>query len=84
MLSKVKRAQILLAAEPGQLERYDCEYRRNGTVNLCIILDINQSWRKVKVTARRTAKDYAQCMRELVDVHYPDADCIRVVQDIYV
>jgi transposase len=70
-----------IPAEPGQLERYDCEYRRNGTVNLFVVLDVNQPWRKVKVTARRTAKDYAQCIRELVDVHYPDAECIRVVQD---
>jgi len=42
---------------------------------------VNRPWRKVKVTERRTAKDYAECMRELVDVHYPDAACIRVVQD---
>jgi len=70
-----------IPAEPGQLERYDYEYRRNGTVNLFVFLDTNRPWRKVKVTARRTAKDYAQCMRELVDVHYPDADTIRVVQD---
>src|SRR5258707_6690072 len=70
-----------IPAKPGQLERYDYEYRRNGTVNLFVVLDVNQPWRKVKVTARRTAEDYAQCMRELVDVHYPDAACIRVVQD---
>src|SRR5712691_6161737 len=37
--------------------------------------------RKVKLTERRAAEDYAQCMRELIDVHYPDAACIRVVQD---
>ena len=61
-----------IPAEPGQLERYDCEYRRNGTVNLFVVLDVNRPWRKVKVTARRTAEDYAHCMRELVDVHYPD------------
>jgi len=67
--------------EPGQLERYDYEYRRNGTVNLFVVLDVNRPWRKAKLTERRTAEDYAQCMRELVDVHYPDADCIRVVQD---
>jgi transposase len=67
--------------EPGQLERYDYEYRRNGTVNLFVILDVHRPWRKVKVTERRTAQDYAQCMRELVDVHYPDAESIRVVQD---
>jgi hypothetical protein len=70
-----------IPAEPGQLERYDYEYRRNGTVNLFVFLDVNRPWRKVKVTARRTARDYAHCMRDLVDVHYPEASCIRVVQD---
>jgi len=70
-----------IPAAPGQLERYDYEYRRNGTVNLFVILDVHRPWRKVKVTERRAAEDYAQCMRELVDVHYPDAEYIRVVQD---
>jgi hypothetical protein len=70
-----------IPAEPGQLERYDCEYRRNGTVNLFVCIDVHRPWRMVKVTERRAAEDYAQCMRELVDVHYPDAACIRVVQD---
>ena len=70
-----------IPAEPGQLERYDCEYRRNGTVNLFVCIDVNRPWRKVKVTERRAAEDYAQCMRELVDVHYPNAEYIRVVQD---
>ena len=68
-------------AEAGQLERYDYEYRRNGTVNLFVCVAMNRPWRKVKVTERRAAEDYARCMRELVDVHYPDATCIRVVQD---
>jgi len=70
-----------IPAEPGQLERYDYEYRRNGTVNLFVVLDVHRPWRKVKVTKRRAAEDYAQCMRELVDIHYPDAESIRVVQD---
>ena len=70
-----------IPARPGQLERYDYEYRRNGTVNLFVLLDVHRPWRKVKLTARRTAKDYAQCIRDLVDIHYPDADIIRVVQD---
>src|ERR1700722_17888408 len=67
--------------KPGHLERDDSEYRRNGTVNLFVILDVHRPWRKVKVTERRAAEDYAQCMRELVDVHYPHAAYIRVVQD---
>lgn len=70
-----------IPAAPGQLERYDYEYRRNGTVNLFVFLDVNRPWRKVKVTQRRTARDYAHCMRDLVDVHYPEASCIRLVQD---
>jgi hypothetical protein len=70
-----------IPADPGQIERYDYEYRRNGTVNLFVCIDANRPWRKVKVTERRAAEDYAHCMRELVDVHYPDAACIRVVQD---
>ena len=68
-------------AQPGQRERYDYEYRRNGTANLFVTFDPHRGWRHVKVTNRRAAVDYAHCMRGLVDVHYPDATCIRVVQD---
>lgn len=68
-------------AKPGQLERFDCEYRRNGTANLFIFLDVHRSWRKVKVTKRRTAEEFAECMRDLSDVHFPKAEKIRVVLD---
>jgi len=70
-----------IPAKPGQLERYDCEYRRNGTVNLFVFLDAHRPWRRVKVTDRRTNQDFARCMRELVDVDYPDAPVVRVVMD---
>jgi transposase len=70
-----------IPAAPGQLERYDCEYKRNGTANLFIFLDIHRPWRKVKVTASRAAVDFAACMRELTDVHFPAAERIRVVLD---
>ena len=70
-----------IAAKPGQIERYDCEYRRNGTVNLFVFMDAHRPWRRVKVTDRRTNQDFAQCMRELVDLDYPDAPIIRVVMD---
>ena len=68
-------------AKPGQIERYDCEYQRNGTANLFVFLDLNRPWRKVKVTERRAAQDFAACMRELTDIHYPAAECVRVVLD---
>ncbi len=70
-----------IAARPGQLERYDCEYRRNGTVNLFVFLDAHRPWRRVKVTDRRANPDFAHCMRDLVDLHYPQAPLIRVVMD---
>jgi transposase len=70
-----------IPAKPGQLERFDCEYRRNGTANLFVFLDAHKSWRKVKVTDRRTAEDFAACMRDLVDAHFPKAEKIRVVLD---
>ena len=70
-----------IPAEPGQLERYDCEYKRNGTANLFVFLDAHRPWRKVKVTDSRAAVDFAHCMRELADVHYPKAERIRVVLD---
>ena len=62
-----------IPAEPGRLERFDFEYKRNGTVNIFIFLDVNRPWRKVKVTERRAAADFSQCMRELSDVHFPEA-----------
>src|SRR3954454_17227695 len=70
-----------IPAAPGQVARVDYEYCRNGTVNLFVAVDAHRSWRKVSVTERRTARDYAERLRELVDVDDPDAACIRVVQD---
>jgi transposase len=70
-----------IPAKPGQLERFDCEYRRNGTANLFVFLNAHNPWRKVKVTDRRAAEDFAGCMRELSDVHFPEAEKIRAVLD---
>ena len=70
-------------AWPGQPRRFDYEFRRNGTANLYVFLDVHQGWRKVKVkvTDRRTATDFAACMRDLSDIHFPEVDRIRVVLD---
>jgi transposase len=70
-----------LPPEPGRPARYDYEYRRNGTANLLVALDAHRPWRKAKVTERRTAADFAACMRELAEVDFPDAERIRVVLD---
>jgi hypothetical protein len=70
-----------LPAQPGDLERYDYEYVRNGAANLFMFFAPLHNWRHVKVTARRTKEDWAYCMRDLVDVHFPEALRIRLVED---
>ena len=70
-----------LPAQPGQVRRYDYEYERNGTANLFVMCQPLAGWRDVKVTDRRTKVDFAHCMKDLVDVHFPDVEVIRVVLD---
>lgn len=70
-----------LPPRPGQPAIYDYEYRRNGTANLFMFVDAHRRWRHVKATSRKTNIDFAECMRDLVDEHYPAAPLIRVVLD---
>jgi hypothetical protein len=70
-----------LPMQPGQARRYDYEYERNGTANLFVMCQPLAGWREVTVTAQRKKTDFAECMRELVDVHFPEAVLIRVVLD---
>lgn len=77
----VGEARQPLPMIPGQAVRYDYEYRRMGTCNLFMFFQPLHGWRHVKVTARRTANEFAHCMRELVDVHFPEAVLISVVLD---
>lgn len=72
------------AAEPvssGQAARYDYEYVRNGVVNLFMAFEPLAGKRRVKVTERRTKKDWAYFVRELVDETYPDAEQVVLVMD---
>ena len=73
--------RVPVRAEPGKPAKVDYEYVRNGTANVFMFVDVNRPWRRAKVTDQRTCVDFAECMRELVDEHYPDAECIRVVLD---
>jgi uncharacterized small protein (DUF1192 family) len=70
-----------LPMEPGQPLRYDFEYERKGTCNLFVYLQPLMGWRHVVVTERRTGNDFAQRMHELVYVHFPQAEKIRLVVD---
>lgn len=70
----VREVHHSLPARPSHVECYDYEYERQGVANLFIVFEPLRGWRHLTVTERRTKQDWAQCMQELVDVHYPDAD----------
>jgi len=71
----------MLALKPGHASRQDYEYKRNGTRNLFLFVEPQAGFRHVLVTDRRTKQDFAFAMRYLVDVIYPEAECIDVVLD---
>jgi hypothetical protein len=70
-----------LPPEPGWPKRVDSEYRRNATANLFMLFEPLGGHRRVKVTDRRTKRDFAQVIRELVDMHYPHVEKIVLVMD---
>ncbi len=67
--------------KPGIPAKEDYEYRRVGTANIFLMFDRHRGWRKAKATKQKGNADFAECMRDLVDIHYPDAEVIRVVLD---
>jgi uncharacterized membrane protein len=70
-----------IPAKPGQTAKQDYEYRRVGTANIYMFFDRHRGWRKAKATEKKTADDFAECLRDLVDLHYPNAQKIRLVLD---
>ena len=65
----------------GRPARFDYEYERNGTANLFMMFASLEGWRRVKVTDRHTAVEYAQVLKDLADIHPPRARTIVLVQD---
>ena len=65
----------------GQPARCDCEYRRNGVANIFMLFAPLEGWRHAEATARRAAADYAMILRDLSDIHFPQAAKIVLVQD---
>ena len=65
----------------GTAARHDYEYKRNGVANLFMLFAPLEGWRHVEVTERRTAVDYAGILRDLADIHFPNAEKIVLVQD---
>src|SRR5262245_34299913 len=77
----IGEVRIPLPAEPGQPRRCDYEYERLGVCNLFLFVEPLRGWRRVFVRERRTRVDWAICLRELLEVHYPAAQKVRLVLD---
>lgn len=78
---QIKEVRQPLPMEPGKPERYDTEYERNGVSNLFIFFEPLRGWRRIDITSRRTAQDWAGQIRKLVDEDYPKVEKIRLVMD---
>jgi hypothetical protein len=70
-----------LPSQPGQAQRVDYEYQREGVADLFMFFEPLAGKRFVNVTDQRTRKDWAQVMKELADEHYPQAEKIVIVMD---
>jgi hypothetical protein len=68
-------------ARRGQPARVDYEYERKGVCHQLLMCEPLRGWRHVEVTERCTRRDYARCVKDLVDRYYPQARLIRLVQD---
>jgi hypothetical protein len=75
----IREVRQPLPARPGEVERFDYEYQRNGTRNLFMICEPQAGWRHIAVTKQRTMQDFAQQMKWLVDEKYREAEVIRIV-----
>jgi len=77
----IAETRVALSVRPGEVERFDYEYQRNGVCNLFMMCEPKRGWRHVAVTEQRTMKDFAHQMQWLVDVGFPEAERVRVVMD---
>ena len=78
---QTKETRLPLPTQSGNIAKYDYEYERNGTSNLFVFFAPLETWRHIKVTDQRTMIDFAYCMHDLVDVHFPEAEKIVLVMD---
>jgi len=77
----IKETRISLEVLPGKVKRFDNEYERNGTTNIFLAYEPLAGIRITKPTDRRTKIDWAGFIKELVDVHYKDAEKIVLIMD---
>jgi len=77
----IGETRVPIPVSSGKPLRYDYEYRRNGVANIFMMFEPLAGKRHIRITEHRTGKDWAWCVRQLVDEHYPDAQVILLVMD---
>lgn len=77
----IKETHEVIAAAPGRPERVDHEYERAGTAENFLFTEPLAGWRKVNVRERRTKVDWAEEIRDLLEVDYPEAEKVVLVCD---
>jgi hypothetical protein len=77
----IKETRIPLPAEPGRPECFDYEYERNGTANNFMFTEPLGDWRRANVRERKTKRDWAEEVKELLDEDYRDAQTVVLVMD---
>jgi hypothetical protein len=77
----VKETRVPMPPAPGQPERFDYEYERNGTANLFLFVEALAGWRRLSVRERKTAVDWAQEVRWLLDEKHPAAEKVILICD---
>ncbi len=77
----IRETRTPITAGPGRVTCYDYEYDRHGVANVFMFCEPLGGWRHASVTDRRTKVDWAEEIKDLVDVHYPQADRVTLVMD---
>ena len=77
----IGETRVPLPMQSGYPQRYDYEYERHGTCNIFMFFEPLAAWRHAEVTDHRKMKDFAHCMKWLVDEIYPECEVIRIVLD---
>ncbi len=77
----IKETRTRISAKQGRIEKYDYEYARMGVCNIFMVNEPLKGNRHVKITERKTKKDWALLIEEIADIHYKEADKITLVMD---
>lgn len=79
----IRETRVPIARKPGIDARHDYEYERCGVANIFIANEPLSGKRYVKVTERKTKKDWAYFAKDIADEYYPDAKKILLLMDNY-